>query len=83
MLSRDNVKGIGKSLEEALRGHRAQDPKARQNPMEKHLSLGHHVANERLRSVDPRERVATWRVSEFVSRSLDGIVALECTKVPY
>lgn len=53
--------------------------------MEEHRSLGQverRLANERLRSVEPRERVTISRVSELVPGNLVDPVVLECTKGP-
>lgn len=59
-----------KALEEALRGRSTSDPEYRAD-LEEYRSLGQverDLANERLRSVEPRERVAASRVSEIAER---------------
>lgn len=89
MLARDinarmnELGGKRKALEEALRGQRPLDTEARCSLMEEHRTLGQverHLANERLRSLEPRERVAISRVSEFVPGDLVDPVVFECTK---
>lgn len=72
-----------KAMEGALRGQPALDTEARYSLMEEHRRLGQverRLANERLRSLEPREHVAISRVIEFVPVDLVDPVVFECTK---